>query len=31
MHAPPRPDRPLADKGRREEIQAIITRIKDKA
>ena len=31
MHAPSRPDRPLADKGRREEIQAIITRIKDKA
>ena len=31
MHAPPRPDRPLADKGRREEIQVIITSIKDKA
>jgi tetratricopeptide (TPR) repeat protein len=31
MHAPPRPNRPLADEGRRQEIQAIIARIKDKA
>jgi tetratricopeptide (TPR) repeat protein len=31
MHARPRPNRPLADEGRRQEIQAIITRIKDKA
>jgi hypothetical protein len=30
MHAPPRPDRPLADQGRREEILALITRIQDK-
>jgi tetratricopeptide (TPR) repeat protein len=31
MHAPPRPNRPLADQGRRQEIQALIARIKDKA
>ena len=31
MHAPPRPNRPLADEGRRQEIQAIIASIKDKA
>jgi len=30
MHAPPRPDRPVADQGRREEIQIIIARIQDK-
>lgn len=30
MHAPDRPDRPLADKGRRREIQALISRIEDK-
>jgi len=31
LHAPPRPNRPLADAGRRKEIQAIIEKIKDKA
>jgi tetratricopeptide (TPR) repeat protein len=30
MHAPDRPDRPLADQGRRKEIQAVIAKIKDK-
>jgi tetratricopeptide (TPR) repeat protein len=30
MHAPPRLNRPLADQGRREEIQAIIAKIQDK-
>jgi tetratricopeptide (TPR) repeat protein len=30
MHAPPRPNRPLADQGRREEIRVIIARIQDK-
>ncbi len=30
MHAPARPNRPLADQGRREEIQAIIAKIQDK-
>jgi hypothetical protein len=30
MHAPARPDRPLADQGRHEEILAIIARIQDK-
>ena len=30
MHAPARPDRPLADEGRRKEIQAVIAKIKDK-
>ena len=30
MHAPARPNRPLADQGRREEIQAIVTKIHDK-
>ena len=30
MHAPSRPDRPLADQGRREEILALIARIQDK-
>lgn len=29
MHAPDRPDRPLADEGRRKEIQALIAKIKD--
>ena len=29
MHAPERPSRPLADEGRRKEIQAIIAKIKD--
>jgi tetratricopeptide (TPR) repeat protein len=30
MHAPERPSRPLADEGRRKEIQAVIAKIKDK-
>jgi tetratricopeptide (TPR) repeat protein len=30
MHAPDRVDRPLADEGRRKEIQAVIAKIKDK-
>ena len=30
MHAPARPNRPLADEGRRKEIQAVIAKIKDK-
>ena len=30
MHAPDRPSRPLADQGRRKEIQAVIAKIKDK-
>ena len=30
MHAPDRPNRPLADQGRRREIQAVIAKIKDK-
>ena len=30
MHAPERPSRPLADVGRRKEIQAVIAKIKDK-
>ena len=30
MHAPDRPNRPLADEGRRKEIQAVIAKIKDK-
>ena len=30
MHAPDRIDRPLADEGRRKEIQAVIAKIKDK-
>ena len=30
MHAPDRPDRPLADEGRRKEIQRVIAKIKDK-
>ena len=30
MHAPSRPSRPLADEGRRKEIQAVIAKIKDK-
>ena len=30
MHAPDRPDRPLADAGRRKEIQEVIAKIKDK-
>jgi tetratricopeptide (TPR) repeat protein len=30
LHAPPRPKRPLADEGRRQEIQAIIAKIKNK-
>jgi len=30
MHAPNRPNRPLADEGRRKEIQAVIAKIKDK-
>jgi len=30
MHAPHRPNRPLADEGRRREIQAVIAKIKDK-
>jgi len=29
MHAPDRPNRPLADEGRRKEIQALIAKIKD--
>ena len=30
LHAPDRPNRPLADEGRRKEIQAVIAKIKDK-
>lgn len=30
MHAPDRPNRPLADEGRRKEIQAVIAKIRDK-
>ena len=30
MHAPDRPNRPLADQGRRKEIQAVIAKIKDR-
>ncbi len=30
MHAPNRPNRPLADQGRRKEIQAVIAKIKDR-
>lgn len=30
LHAPDRPSRPLADEGRRKEIQAVIDKIKDK-
>lgn len=31
LHAPDRPQRPLADEGRRKEIQAVIAKIKDKS
>lgn len=30
MHAPARPNRPIADRGRRKEIQEVIAKIKDK-
>lgn len=30
LHAPARPDRPLADEGRRKEAQALLAKIRDK-
>jgi tetratricopeptide (TPR) repeat protein len=31
LHAPPRPDRPLADEGRRKEIDELLAKIREKA